>query len=203
MKRSKALRLLGTAAAVSTAILVAGCSSDEGVSPADTLTGKLIRGSTEPAYVPDPETIKPIAYCPKVQIRPGTQTHLVTHRAKRGAAPEIRYQGTIKKTARECDTLTGNLVMKVGVSGRLLAGPKGGSGTVSLPIRIVAVVQPLEGEGEAEVLYSKLHQIAVDLPEGRGSVAWAHIDDGINIKLDKRTKVYVGFDSDQNAKKKK
>jgi len=199
MKWDRVLRVAGATAMVGIAATLAACSSDEGVAPADTIAGQFIRGTTEPAHNPDLEKFKPIAYCPRVTIRPGTQTHLVTAGSSKSGEPDIRFQGTMTQTARECDTGTGNLVMRVGVSGRVLSGPKGGSGHVSLPVRIVAVI-PKTDSSEQEILYSKLHKVDVTLPEGQGSVPWAFIDNDINIKLDKRIKVYVGFDSTTSSK---
>lgn len=202
MSRELAYGLIRSSAVLGVVAALAACSSDDGVAPADTIAGQLIRGTTAPAHTPDPDDYKKIAHCPKVAVRAGTQTHLVTERAKAGAAPKIRFQGTITKTARDCDTGTGNLKMRIGVAGRLLTGPDGGSGTVRLPVRVVALIPPLE-QKEAEVLYSKLHEVAVDLPAGRPSVSWAMIDEGVDVKLDKRVKVYVGFDTQGEAKKPK
>lgn len=202
MMRGVAFKLIKTVAVLGICAGVAGCSSDEGVSPADTFAGKLLRGTTEPAHVPDPDDFKKIAHCPKVSIRPGTQTHLVTQRVRGQASPKILFQGTITKTARECDTSSGNLVMRIGFAGRLLSGPEGKAGNVRLPVRIVALIPSIDGS-EREVLYSKLHQVDVTLPEGKASVSWAKIDEDVSMRLDNRIKVYVGFDSSDGAKKKR
>jgi hypothetical protein len=54
----------------------------------------------------------------------------------------IRFQGSITKTARECHTLgTDTLTIKVGIAGRLTAGPKGVPGKYALPLRIAVVKQ--------------------------------------------------------------
>lgn len=201
MRRRAGHRIFKLAFAAAVMAAVAGCSSDDGVAPADTFAGQLLRGTAEPAQTPDPDSIKKIAVCPDVNIRSGTQTHLITNRAKKADKLKIFHQGTITRTARDCDTSTGNLVMEVGVAGRVLAGPDGKPGTVRLPVRVVALIPSIEG-GETEVLYSKLHEVEVVMPEGDSSVAWAKIDNGINVKIDKRIKVYVGFD-DGNDKKKK
>ncbi len=202
MKRGAAFNLFKAVAVIGVFVGLAGCSSDEGVSPADTFAGQLLRGTTEPAHVPDLEDFKKIAVCPKAVIRSGTQTHLVTQRVRGQDSPKILYQGTITKTARDCDTSSGNLVMRIGIAGRLLSGPDGKSGDVRLPVRVVAIIPPSDG-AEQEILYSQLHDVVVTLPEGQTSIAWAKIDEGVNVKIDNRVKVYVGFDNQNGGKKKR
>ena len=48
--------------------------------------------------------------------------------------------------------------MKLGVSGRVVAGPKGSAGTVTLPLRIAVTKQVANGKGP---LYSQLFKIQV------------------------------------------
>ena len=55
------------------------------------------------------------------------------------AALDMRYQGTIIRTARECHVNAGVMTMKVGVEGRIITGPAGGPGTVDVPLRIAVV----------------------------------------------------------------
>ena len=194
MKRAFAFRGVAVAACALGLALLAGCSSDEGVAPADTFYGKLIRGSDAPAQEVDKEITTPQGYCPKVTIRAGTQTYLVTASGSGGKKGEIRYQGTLTDTARECDRSTGVLKMRVGVSGRVVTGPKGGAGTVHLPLRVVALIPKLE-QTEQKVLYTKLHDVVVQIPEGQGSVPWAFIDEEVVVDTTERFRIYVGFDS--------
>ena len=80
--------------------------------------------------------------CPDVEVRTGAATLMIGSKPGRGepAALDVRYQGSIIRTARECHVNAGIMTMKVGVEGRIITGPAGGPGTVDVPLRI-AVVQ--------------------------------------------------------------
>jgi hypothetical protein len=86
-----------------------------------------------------------------------------------GDASAVIWQASVGETAREClYDLQNNLTLKVGVSGRVIAGPKGGAGTVTVPLRI-AVVKHKEA-----VLASQLFPVAVTIPP-QGSTAFTEV----------------------------
>ena len=80
--------------------------------------------------------------CPEVQVRTGAATLLIGSKPgdSEPSALDVRYQGSIIRTARECHVNAGVMTMKVGIEGRIIPGPAGGPGTVDVPIRL-AVVQ--------------------------------------------------------------
>src|SRR5262249_56143528 len=80
--------------------------------------------------------------CPDVNVRTGAATLMISSKPGEGEASalDLRYQATIIRTARECRVNSGIMTMKVGIEGRVITGPAGGAGTVSVPIRL-AVVQ--------------------------------------------------------------
>ena len=80
--------------------------------------------------------------CPEVRVRTGAATLMIGSKPGEGepAALDVRYQGSIIRTARECHINSGMMTMKVGIEGRIITGPAGGPGTVDVPLRI-AVVQ--------------------------------------------------------------
>ncbi len=77
------------------------------------------------------------SYCPAMRIRPGRQN--IRHFVKgfEDDPGQVIWQASIRETARECvyDT-RGNLNLKIGVSGRILSGPKAVQGPVSIPLHI-------------------------------------------------------------------
>ena len=75
-------------------------------------------------------------------MRTGAATLMIGSKPGEGepSALDLRYQGTIIRTARECHVNAGVMTMKVGIEGRVITGPAGGPGTVDVPLRI-AVVQ--------------------------------------------------------------
>ena len=53
------------------------------------------------------------------------------------ATPQaIMHRGEITKMARECELYPDHVVVKYGVAGRVLLGPKGHPGLVTLPVSI-------------------------------------------------------------------
>ena len=112
------------------------------------------------------------------------------------SALDVRYQGTIIRTARECHVNAGVMTMKVGIEGRVITGPAGGPGTVDVPIRI-AVVQ--EG-ASPKTIVSKFARVQVNLTSAVDRVTFTHVDPEIAFPMPQPVAnidtyvVYVGFD---------
>jgi hypothetical protein len=67
----------------------------------------------------------------------------------------VRYQFNIVDTARECDPAgPGQAALKIGVSGAVVIGPAGSSGTFSAPLEIT-VTQ----EGDKKQVFSKTYKV--------------------------------------------
>jgi hypothetical protein len=184
-----------------------GTSSLFSASPLD-----MFRSSPKATTVSDaanPSSIIDTDYdCPEVKVRSGAATLMIGSKPGEGEpnALDVRYQGSITRTARECHLNGGNMVMKVGIEGRIITGPAGGPGNVDVPIRI-AVVQ--EGV-TSKVVTSKFGRETVPINGTVDRANFTHIDDDISFPLpapitDISTYVvYVGFDpqSAQPEKKK-
>jgi hypothetical protein len=78
--------------------------------------------------------------CPTVAIRPGASTFAVGMPGKEASGADLRYQATITRTARDCNLAGGQITARIGIQGRLIAGPAGAPQSVDVPLR-VAVVQ--------------------------------------------------------------
>ncbi len=105
----------------------------------------------------------------------------------------VRQQASITKTARECHTNGSTLTIKLGITGRVVAGPKGGAGTVTLPIR-VAVVKQVGGNGP---LFSNLYKVPVTVSAPTYSAGYEHVFDQISVQIgpqDRNLIIFVGFD---------
>src|SRR4029078_511201 len=72
-----------------------------------------------------------------------------------------RFQATISKTARECDYNSGQITARIGIQGRVIAGPAGAPSSVPVPMR-VAVVQ---GGISEKVIATRAYQTPVTMPE--------------------------------------
>jgi len=145
--------------------------------------------------------------CPGVDVRTGAATLMIGSKPGGGepAALDLRYQGTIIRTARECHVSAGIMTMKVGVEGRIITGPAGGPGTVDVPLRI-AVVH--EGTNPKTIV-SKLARIPVTVTSAVDRVTFTHVDPEIAFPMPAALGdidayvVYVGFDPMGAAPEKK
>jgi len=189
-------------AGLSLALALGGCGSSGTSSLLSTSPLDLFRSSSKATVVSDnanPASVIDTDYdCPDVQIRYGASTLMIGDKPGQGEpnALDVRYQGNILRTARECH-LAGNIMtMKVGIEGRIITGPAGGPGNVDVPLRI-AVVQ--EGTNQKTVL-SKFARETVTINNAVDRVTFTHIDPDISFPLPSpitdisRYIVYVGFD---------
>jgi hypothetical protein len=137
--------------------------------------------------------------CPSVSIRNGAATLMIANKSAGESEPgalDVRYQGSIIRTARECHVNSGLMTMKVGIEGRVITGPAGGPGTVDVPIRI-AVVH--EGINPTTVV-SKFGQEQVVVNNAVDRVTFTHVDSDISFPLPVPISaidsyiVYIGFD---------
>lgn len=134
---------------------------------------------------------KPIrGYCPQVSILSETNVFRIYERGGEGQAESLKHQATITQTARECTTLGAEMFIKVGVAGRVLAGPKGQSTKATLPLRVVV-------RQNDDVLYTKLHKIPVTLTPPDRSALFAKVDEAIAIATpqERNVRILVGFDT--------
>jgi hypothetical protein len=74
--------------------------------------------------------------CPRFNVwsREGYVT--IYEPGKVGDGLAVMHRGEITKTARECHIEPGRITVKYGFSGRVLLGPKGKSGRVTLPLNV-------------------------------------------------------------------
>jgi hypothetical protein len=130
-------------------------------------------------------------YCPEIRVREGTEVMRRYERSKEDDRGSIIWQASIGDTAREClYDLEGNLILRIGVSGRVLAGPKGGPGTVNLPLRIAVTKHKT-------ALYSDLKQLAITIP-ATNSTVFRNVYE-VTVPSPGRQRnylIYVGFDEE-------
>lgn len=76
------------------------------------------------------------AGCPRFTIWTRDSNVTIYEPGRAGDALAVMHRGEITKTARECRVEAGRVTVKYGFSGRVLLGPRGQSGTVSLPLNV-------------------------------------------------------------------
>lgn len=182
------------------ALLLAGCGggvlSDVSLSSLNIFdSNKATQTAAAEGATPTAEDIE----CPSVTIRTGAGTLSIGDNSK-GSDPgvlNLRYQGTIIRTARECNVSAGVMTMKVGVEGRVITGPAGGPGTIDAPLRI-AIVQ--EGVNPKPII-SKFVRIPVTIASDSDRVTFAHVESDMTFPMPvpagliDNYVVYVGFDT--------
>ena len=132
--------------------------------------------------------------CPQVTVRAGASTYAVGATGKPAVGNEIRFQATITKMARECARSSAGITARIGIQGRVIAGPAGAPATVEVPLRI-AVVQGGVGE---KVIASKAYRTTVEMSEG-GSVPFTFVAEDLSYPVPSAKDAdsyifYVGFD---------
>jgi hypothetical protein len=100
--------------------------------------------------------------CPPVTVRAGASTYAVGAPGKQPVGNDLKFQATISKMARECTVNGGVITARIGVQGRVIAGPSGAPSSVQVPIR-VAVVQ---GGVAEKTIATKVYQTTVTMSEG-------------------------------------
>jgi hypothetical protein len=99
--------------------------------------------------------------CPPVTVRAGASTYAVAAPGKQPVGNDLRFQATITKMARECSVNGGTITARIGIQGRVIAGPAGAPSSIQVPIR-VAVVQ---GGVSEKTIATKAYQTTVSMSE--------------------------------------
>lgn len=133
------------------------------------------------------------AYCPRVRLREGTAYYNTYKKMRRGEeeknADNVIYQASISNVTRSCKYENGLLNMNVAVAGRVVPGPQGVAGSVTMPIRVAVV------RGE-EVLYSELHQYQLAINSITGATQFVFNDPNVSIPAPSSANllVFAGYD---------
>jgi len=130
--------------------------------------------------------------CPRFQVwsREGYVTIYEPGRVGDGLA--VMHRGEITQTARECQIESGRVTVKYGFSGRVLLGPKGRSGRVTLPLNVFVTDAKRE-----KVSTDKLKidvDVVVDKPIGYFSVVRSVTFSVPEGSRPGEYEVHVGFD---------
>jgi hypothetical protein len=193
--------LLGACQSTKTAPVDLGVGNEAGTQTSVVTDGTVAAAApsivdtvTEPGRITDVELR---AYCPKVDLREGTAFYRTYEKGgKETEDPSlVIYQAALAETSRDCKYSNGTLTMTVAAAGRVVPGPKGKAGTITMPIR-VAVTQ-----GD-EVLYSKLSTQEVQIAE-TGATQFVFTDTQVSFPqpTSRNITVFVGYDEGPPAKK--
>ena len=129
-------------------------------------------------------------YCPELRIYDGAQLMRTYQHGHQGDQDYVTWQASFGKTARDClYDAQGNLTLKIGIAGRVVAGPKGDSDPVTIPIKIAVV------KYKDSVLTSESFTLSVTIPQ-QGSKLFSEVKE-ITVPSPGTHRdyvIYVGFD---------
>jgi hypothetical protein len=172
-----------------------GSSSQPASAPGVNEEQLLSAAKTSDASVSSP--VGEIAHgCPRLSISPRGNHLTIYEDGRAGDGLAIMHRGEITKTARECQIEPGRVTVKYGFSGRVLLGPRGKPGSVTLPVNVV--VTDSKREKIAGDSMSVGVAVAVDNPIGYFSAVRSVTFDIPEGTRPGEFEVFVGFD--QNAK---
>jgi hypothetical protein len=178
-----------------------GCGMLASPASAQSITDRfksLFGGGSEPAEgTPPPaatESSRSDLSCPPVSIRAGASTYAVAAPGKQPVGNDLRYQATITRTARDCTLTGGEITARIGIQGRVIAGPAGNPPTVEIPLR-VAVVQ---GGVQEKTIATKVYHTTVSMNES-GSVPFSMVGEELVYPVPPGATgdsyiFYIGFD---------
>ena len=141
---------------------------------------------------------QPDINCPFIDIRQGAATLTIPPPPPDGGndAMSLKYQGIFVRAARDCKLVGNQVMMRVGVEGRIIVGPAGGPGQVEVPLRIAVVDSPTAG---SKLIVTRLIRIPVTLGPNDGSTMFTHVEEGLAFPMPSAAEldryiVYIGFD---------
>jgi len=132
--------------------------------------------------------------CPPVSIRAGASTYAVAAPGKQPVGNDVRFQATITRTARQCTKTGDEITARIGIQGRVIAGPAGAPSSVDIPLR-VAVVQ---GGVQEKTIATKAYQTTVSMAQ-QGSEPFTLVAEDLVYPVPQGAAgdsyiFYIGFD---------
>ncbi|MCL2452190.1 MAG: hypothetical protein FWD08_00835 [Alphaproteobacteria bacterium] len=113
--------------------------------------------------------------CPEVVVLEGT----AASQAYAGSPPSnanLRYQYALTDTARECKVEDDQLVLKIGVAGKVLLGPAGAPGSFNVPVRMAVL-----HETDNSPVTSKLYHAPVTIGPSESEASFTIVSDPLEV----------------------
>jgi hypothetical protein len=117
--------------------------------------------------------------CPRFQVANRDYHITIYEPGRAGDSLGVMHRGEITRTARECSIEGNRVTVKYGFSGRILLGPRGRPGSISLPVN-VSVLDPKRARiaGDRSTIestvsldkpigyFSQVRTVTFDVPQG-------------------------------------
>ncbi len=177
-------------------IALAGCNKTEPTGNIGITSGQ----NTVVPTGPNSATLMVQGACPEIVLLDGTASYRTYAKGAKDDPSQITYQASLANTTRQCVINESQLKITVMAQGRVMAGPAGGPGTVTLPIRVAATDK---GTAKDLTLYSELTQFPVEVPAGTTTNQFVFTKEVILPGgAGGDAKIYLGFDEGPPAKRK-
>lgn len=175
-------------------LAAAGCQSDDA-------GGALGPDKARDQLKPPAEKVKEIdlvGFCPRVSLREGTAFYNSYAKGGQDDPAKLLYQASITDVTRSCKRDNGTLSITVAVAGKVVPGPAGAPGNITMPIRIVMI------QGST-VLYSELHKYQLAVGDAAQATQFAFNDPNISIPdpTQRGIQIFAGYDDAPGGKDRK
>lgn len=134
------------------------------------------------------------AFCPPATLRENDANIRNFERGGDGDPARLVYQASVNDITRSCrydgsTTAGATVTVNVAIAGRIVPGPRGQAGPVTVPIRVVA----MHG---SNVVYSQTHQYQVQVSDTAGATQFVFNDPNVTFVLppDQGVRILAGFD---------
>lgn len=172
------------AALVAAGVGLAACQSGNPLSALDMRGDTTAQAQQE---LGNPDELR--AFCPPAVLRENDANIRNFERGGDGDASRLVYQASVSEISRSCRYEGQTVTATVGLAGRVVPGPRGQTGTVTLPIRVVA----MQG---SNVVYSQTHQYQVQIADTAGATQFVFTDPNVTfvVPADRGVRILAGFD---------
>ena len=127
--------------------------------------------------------------CPTLDIAAGDRSVTFNAPGTAGDSLGVMHRGEITNSARECAPGPSGLAIKYGFSGRVLLGPMGKPGTMTLPAKVTVL------DGTRATIKTEKLRVVVNVPAGSTAGYFSEVREIVlPIAPGARYRVYVGFD---------
>ncbi|NBN64420.1 hypothetical protein GWI72_11805 [Microvirga tunisiensis] len=184
------------AAVLAVAGLLAGCGlTGDDTAPTTPSSGSgsvvtsIVTTGQGPIQV-DPRTFEQQPNCPRLQLR--SETFLITkyEKGKQDDPRHLLYQANIENWARDCRRVGDQVMVKIGLSGRVTPGPVWPGGEIVLPVR----VSLLRGSETDAPLQTQMFSIPVTVGSGAPAELWTLVDESFVVPGEPGLRLVFGFD---------
>ena len=176
---------------------LSGCGGTQGFDASEpgfgTTLGNLVAFNKLKIGAAPPRKVEQEVGCPIIEVQAGTAAAR-TYASGEETNANVKYQYSMGDVVRECSRDGTQLVVKVGIAGRVLLGPAGAPGSFTAPVRIT-----VRNDNTQKPEASKFYQVPVTIQPGGSQADFNLVSDPIEVPLLKRQAdedytILVGFD---------